>query len=268
MTLKSIFYGIASYHRPDCRTLETLLRIGIDPDRITLSLNDLIDYGTYKARHTGKARIIYGPGKGVACNRNNLLNSYKPGDYVVILDDDIKNFKRYTAGGKYGKLSNIETAAELDRTMRECFDLAACRRIPFFGFFSTGNQMMITSAVQNDGQYSINRMYQGGFCGFIVDGRTRYDEGYLVLDDYEIILRGMVAGRDTFRRNDVIADKPPMGGAKGGYYDLYRQGIQQRYMIKLLQQYRGIFTVNKGFSGIRLKPSFTKKIKQGGILLG
>lgn len=255
---RPIMYAIASYHRPQCKTLETLLKLGIKKERITISLNDVSDVEEYKKNHGDKVKIIFKSGKGVACNRNNLLAQYVDGEHIILLDDDIKNFKRYVSdGSKYGKLVTIESASELEEILNKCFAMAEKHTAPFFGFYSTCNQMMITGALQKDGNYSINKLFQGGFCGFVVDRQIRYDESYLILDDYEIIIRNILKGRIIFRRNDCVAEKPPMAGAKGGYYDLYKTGIQQTYMMKLSKQYPNTFTIKKGFKGIRLK----RKIK-------
>lgn len=261
--MKNIFYGIASYHRLECKTLSTLTKLGIPSNRIVVSLNDEQDYKEYSRRYGKTVKVIYRPGNCVANNRNNLLEHFPAGAHVVILDDDIRGFKKYRANGEpLGKLWPIETGAELEKMIAESFEVAELEGIPFFGFYSSENLHMLLTGNFKDGVYSKDRIYQGGFCGFVIDDNWRYNNSYRVLDDYEILMRLWAKGGHTFRRNDCVAVKPKMASCKGGYYDLYQRGIQKKFMIKLLQDYPGAFTVKKDFSGLILKPAFRNKINR------
>lgn len=251
--MNKIYYGIASYHRPNCPTLKTLLEIGIPKENIVISLNDENDYKEYKERYANEVKVIYKYGTNVACNRNNILNYFNNGDYVMVLDDDIKSIKKYVMNeSKYGKLVRLERE-ELEIMLLEAFEEAKKINSSFFGTYAIDNTMMLKSTITGQGLYSINKMFQGGSTGFIVDEETRYDESMLLLDDYEIILNNIKKGKYVPRRNDIVFCTPKMGSSEGGYFDIYKQGKQKEYLIKLSKKYPGWFKIKKDYSGIILR---------------
>lgn len=252
---KKIYYGIAGYHRPECKTYHTLIKMGIPKERIVISLNDKEDYEEYKKIYKDEVKIIYKKGNNVACNRNNIINNFPKGSYVMVLDDDIISFKKWDNSNdlsKYGKL-RILNAAELESILYDCFKETEKINNNLFGTYAIPNTMMIKETIKSQGLYSVNKMFQGGSCGFIVDKDNRYDESMLLLDDYEIILRNISEGKNILRRNDLIAVTPKMGTTKGGYYDIYKQGKQKEYLIKLKEKYPNMITIKKDYSGIVLK---------------
>lgn len=255
MQKSNIYYGIASYHRPECRTLQTLLKLGVDKENITISLNDKDDYEEYKERYKD-IRVIYREGNCVAHNRNNLLDNHNIGDKLIILDDDVTCFRRWTPeneNSQYGKLITIKTKEELEDILEDCFKETEKIGNNKFGIYAISNTMMIKNTIESQGLYSINKMFQGCFCGFIVDKESRYDGEFRVLDDYELVLRDIKDGKFILRRNDLLSETPKMGSSKGGYFDLYKQGVQKEYMLKLLKKYPGMFKIKKDYSGIILK---------------
>ena len=251
--MNKIYYGIASFHRPECPTLKTLLDLGINKEDIVISLNDEDDFNTYKEKYSPDIKVIYKKGNNVACNRNNILNHFNEGDYVMVLDDDIKSIKKYVLNeGKYGKLIKL-TKEELEEYLLEAFEETRKVKSSFFGTYAIDNTMMLKSTILGQGKYSINKMFQGGSTGFIVDKETRYDEDMLLLDDYEIILNNIRKGKFVLRRNDIVFVTPKMGSSQGGYFDIYKQGKQKEYLIKLSNKYPGWFKIKKDYSGIILR---------------
>lgn len=246
--MKTIF-GIACYHRPECKTLHTLLDIGIPKERIVIAVNCPEDNGTYSERYGDSVRIIYRDKKNVAGNRNNMLDEIE-GD-VVLLDDDIKAFRKYDRGAStYGRF--IEASGEeLDEMLEECFGKARETGSALFGFASTDNTMIAAQNFDKHFTYSLNGNFQGGFCGYI-DRSIRHDEEYDVLDDYELNLRILAEGGSILRRNDWYAEKGKMAGNAGGCKALYEGGAQHRCMRQLERQWGCLFKTMKADKGIRV----------------
>ena len=46
--MNNIYYAIASYHRPKCKTYHALKECGIEDGRIVVCLNDSNDYKAYR----------------------------------------------------------------------------------------------------------------------------------------------------------------------------------------------------------------------------
>lgn len=240
-------YGISGYHRPECETYHTLKKMGANDSDIVICVNDESDYENYKYPN-----LIYIKGDCVATNRNHILEVI--GEPVVLLDDDIKSFKKLErkdtkSGVGFVKIQDIKT---FETIIGECFAEMERRKAETFGAYSIENAEWAQEAVIRDGTYSANKLYQGGCCGF-KGGKKMYDESFKVLDDYDLILRCIRQGKRTLRRNDLIASKGKMGENKGGYYTLYRMGIQRHYGEMLALKYFDLVRSNDNFSRFSLR---------------
>lgn len=252
--MSNIYYGIAGYHRPECKTYHTLVKLGVPKERIVISLNDEEDYKQYSKIYGEEVAVIYKNGNNVACNRNNILNHFPVGSYVMVLDDDISDFKTWKKEGnsKYGKMVHL-SIKELEDKLLDAFEQTKRIGGNMFGTYAIANTMVIKSTIETQGTYSYNKIFQGGSCGFIVDNIHRYNDSLLLLDDYEIVLRNIKEGNIVLRRNDIVAITPKMGTSKGGYFDIYKLGKQKEYLIKLKSMYPNMITIKKDYSGIILK---------------
>lgn len=252
--MKNIYYGITSYHRPECITLNMLLKMGIPKERIIITLNDPNDYDTYMKLYGDTCKVILRAGDNDSFNRNTVLNSFKTGDRVCLLDDDLISIKKLVPkNNKVGfGFRKIETRAELEAMLDECFN--ECEKVGsrFFGFYQVSNNGWMKNAIDKDGIWSNKKLFQGGFWGFI-NSDLRFDESYFLQGDYEIILRQIVEDRNIIRRNDVVAEKKPNAITEGGCNDLYRQGVQQKMQDKLMEQYPGMVYADKKRGRTRLR---------------
>ena len=243
-----IQYGIASYHRPECLTAQTLLNIGVSSEAIMIFVNTEEDASDYKYAWGNKLPIRFKLKHNVAGNRNNILENADKSCDLVILDDDIASFRWLdtTAPNKGGKWTPLN-AEELEKKIEETFAEARKAHADMWGVAYTeqSKQRLLTKGV-----YAINKNFQGGFNGFL-NRDLRFDESYNLQDDYEINLRIIAGGGNILRRNDLAAHKGKMGGNPGGCQDLYRQGEQEKCLRKLEQQYPGMFRMYKDHTGGR-----------------
>jgi hypothetical protein len=242
-------YGISSYHRPACKTYKTLIEMGANPQDITICVNDKKDYEEYTQLYPN---VEYVEGNCVAINRNHLLDISD--GQIVLFDDDIRSFKKLVAKQTKSGVGwqKIQTIGELELFIDECFDAMKETGAVTFGVYSMENAEWALESLLRDGKYSCNKLYQGGFCGF-KSPFTKYDDSFRVLDDYELIVRLISKGGLSLRRNDLIASKNGMGNDEGGYYNLYKQGIQEFYGAKLVRKYPRIIKANKDYSRFILR---------------
>lgn len=240
-------YGISSYHRPECETYKTLKSLGINDDDIIICVNDEEDYKTYLYPN-----VIYTEGDCVACNRNHLLTIIN--EPIVLLDDDIKCFKRLTKKNTKSGVGfeKIQTKNLFEKIILECFEAMKKYHAITFGVYSLENAEWAHASILREGIFSRNKLYQGGCCGFC-ECKKMYDEEFKVLDDYELILRSIRQKNIVLRRNDVVASKGKMGGNKGGYYSLYKMGIQRQYGEKLVMKYHDLILSNEDYSRFQLR---------------
>lgn len=212
--MNDIYYAIASYHRPKCKTYHALKECGIEDERIVISLNDSNDYKAYRQNLGSRARIILREGMYVSFNRNTCLNQFEDGSKILLLDDDIRSFQKWyeCSETKCGRLINLTN--NFEREVKKIFDFMQKNGINYAGVISTDNKMNISKLNRTGEQYSYNTLLQGGFNFIIKNNKIVYDEKMKILDDYELCLRLIRQGEIIVRNNTIIANKARMGKEK------------------------------------------------------
>lgn len=231
-------YGIASYHRPECKTVATLLKEGVKPSEIIISTQTLEDYEQYRQRWSSMGvEVIYREVSNAAGNRNTIL-LYCPERPIVLFDDDITSF---AIGNKKENFRKRESGEALERIQQIAtldYDLIGCSE-------STSNLNM-----QKRPMVSTNVLLQGSFL-IIKNSWIRFNESYKCLDDYELTLRALRNGLRVARYNYFATNKPKNGTNKGGCYEQYANG-EHRKVLWLLQNEYSNFKVNKDYTGGRI----------------
>ena len=106
-----LIYGIPSYHRPECRTVKTLLNAGIEPERIVVSLQDKSDVATYREKYPS-VRFIFRETDCASGNRNTLLENIDARP-ICLLDDDIRGFSMFS--GENFRTNTAQGIREIER---------------------------------------------------------------------------------------------------------------------------------------------------------
>lgn len=242
--MNNIYYAIASYHRPKCKTYHALKECGIEDERIVVCLNDSNDYKAYRQNLGSRARIILREGIYVSFNRNTCLNQFEDGSKILLLDDDIRSFQKWheCSETKCGRLINLTN--NFEREVKKIFDFMQKNGINYAGVISTDNKMNISKLNRTGEQYSYNTLLQGGFNFIIKNNKIAYDEKMKILDDYELCLRLIRQGQIIARNNTIIANKARMGKEKGGYYEIYKTtNLQKQYLNLLKRKYDDMVTI-------------------------
>lgn len=128
---EKMIFGIASYHRPQCKTYRFLIKIGISNSDILIGLNDEDDYELYK-RNYPESNIVVRKGFSAAFNRNTLLQEINAP--CVLLDDDISGIQilREKKKGKNPYFTNA-TVEELKGCIENCFEESRKNNAKIFG---------------------------------------------------------------------------------------------------------------------------------------
>lgn len=248
-----MLFGIISYHRAEKqKTLDFLTGNGVRKEDIILALNDEADIEPYTARYAERAKIIFGKKNNAAGNRNNILDAVKPGTRIVLMDDDVKGISKWrNTGKKYGEMQAC-SFGDFERVVEKGFSLCEAYGSNIFGFYPTENSMFISQTLQADGEYSIDRLFQGGCVGMIVS-EERFDERVPVCDDYEYIVRQISRRRGVIRINTHAAIKEKDFSTKGGCYEAYQNGAQKKALMMIARKYPHIVTVKKDYTGLRVR---------------
>lgn len=230
-----MIFGIPSYHRPECKTINTLLNAGVETSKIVVSVQDEYDLKKYKENFP-EIQIIFRKTDCAAGNRNTLLEYVKERP-ICLLDDDISSFSYFTDDGKFLVQTN-HAINILQKISKKC---------ELIGIAPTSNNMV----GRNRSDWNIDVVLQG--TALIINSlNLRFDERYKMVEDYEIALRTIYQGGHTLRYNYICANKPDNGTNKGGMHERYINN-ELPFFLKALHKQYPIFKVNKSFTGGEIK---------------
>ena len=173
--MSEIFFGIPSYKRPDAQpTLDMLLRLGIKPGNIIISVQTQEDREAYQ-RYADAARVIYRSGKNKSANANTILDLLPDGSKLVLLDDDIRTISCLTTDRR---LRDLDTAEQFASMLKVGFAIARKHRAPGFGLYPVHNAFFMGHS------YSQRNICIGTVLGLVVT-KQRFDTRFDVKEDYE-----------------------------------------------------------------------------------
>lgn len=253
--MKKINYAIISYHRPECVTIRTLLELGIEKSDITVFLQDRNDCEAYKVLHP-EINLVLVEGKGCSVNRNNVLryDGYSVGDWVCMLDDDVLSFTKMKLFAEKGQTKatsrKIYDKKVFEEDVAKSFSETEQIGSVIWGCSPTGNAMFAKTRLLVDGEFSVNKLFQGGLVGHIIDKKTYYNETYRTVEDYEIQLRIISSGGLTIRKNDIATSKKPNRNYKGGLFEIYRTDATENDLDRLCAEYSRYVKVKPDYSGV------------------
>ena len=233
-----MIYGIASYRRPECKTVKTLVAAGVSKKDIVIAVQDRSDYEEYRKKHSG-VNIIFREADSAAGNRNTLLKEIHDRP-LCLLDDDIVSF------GVYGHNFKVDTEKALE-LLNDVYSSAKRNACALAGISATSNS--IVARARSD--ESIDVLLQGSVLLFLDDGLF-FDERFKMVEDYELCLRAIYGSKHTLRNNRIVANKPQNGTNEGGLHERYARG-ELPYWIDKLDRLYPIFKPNKQKNGGSIK---------------
>lgn len=237
MTLR---YGIPSYKRPECKTVDMLINAGVSRENIFVSLQDGRQLEQYKAVHPNIQYIVR-HADCAAGNRNTLLETI--GAPLVLLDDDIRAIAIKHKGGNFKRAA---TTAEFEPVIEAAIQQARENKCSIVGFAATTNDLI----ARNREEYSYDVLLQGSLL-VVLNGDIRFDERWKMVEDYELSLRTILRSH-TIRANYVSAFKPTNGTNVGGLHDRYVNGELAIWIDRLSKKYP-MFVPNKAKTGGRVR---------------
>lgn len=196
-------YGIPSYHRPECKTINTLLKSGVKKEDIIVSVQDEMDLWKYKKRYPD-INVIFRQTDCAAGNRNTLLDYIQ--DPMILFDDDITSFCIYNE-------KNFKKYFDIVKDLENLYQEAKFNKCSIFGVAANTNALL----ARRRNHYDFNCVLQGSIMG-IIDTDLRFDESFKVIDDYELCCRAILLDKFTIRNNFISANKPQNttnGGVQG-----------------------------------------------------
>lgn len=229
-------YGIASYKRPECKTIDMLVSAGISEKNIYVSLQEESQVDEYKRNHPNVQYIV----KNADCaagNRNTLIDTLSAP--YVLLDDDCNSIAIKRPGQQFKKATK---KAEFEPWLEKAVLEAQKNHCQLVGVAATTNDLV----ARGRNEYSYDVLLQGSFLIILADG-IRFDDHWKMVEDYELSLRVIMRGH-TLRANYISVFKPKNGTNKGGLHERYMNGELPKWIARLEKSYP-LFKANKAKTG-------------------
>lgn len=134
---------------------------------------DLHDY-TEDGIDERVGQLIYREGSYLSDNRNHLMDFFKYGEKMVMLDDDISMIHKLVDG----KLADVDTLEGFEHIVKLGFSLCAKYRTRGFGLYNVDNAYFMKNS------FSERAISIGTFFGLIV-GKERFCTDILTKGDFE-----------------------------------------------------------------------------------
>lgn len=233
-------YCIASYNRPECVTVDTLLKAGICDKDIYVSLQKEDQEAQYKAVHP-TINYIVREADCAAGNRNTLIDEV--GTPLILMDDDIRAFAVKKRGENFKRVEKFEDFSQM---MDKAIAHAQFNKCALVGIAANTNDLVARAREE----YSVDVLLQGSFL-VVIGGGVRFDERWKMVEDYELSLR-VILKSHTLRANYLSVIKPKNGENAGGLHERYAAGELPRWIERLEKCYP-MFKANKQKTGGRIK---------------
>lgn len=191
-----IYFGIPSYKRcGKVRTLDTLLRYGVDASKIVISTQTMEDYEQYTKEYGHICKVIYADGCNASCNRNTLIENI--GNHrMVLLDDDIKSIE-ILSGDRL-----VDIGDGFIKFLEYAFTVAVKNNVGLFGIYPVHNPFFMKNNVK------LNTFITGPLFG-IVNTNLRFNTSMFVKEDIELSLSVISSGKNVLRFNNIAASCGP-----------------------------------------------------------
>lgn len=227
--MDNIIFAIPSYKRSkEQTTLEYLEKIGYSKDNIYISTQTEKDYKEYKEKYGKRANIIFKEGYSVSDNRNTLLDNFKKGTKIIMLDDDISYI-----GKLKGKKIEPFKKEELDDFIDKAFKFCRNNRALIWGGYPVDNYYFMKGTIDK------RNILIGTILG-IINSSYRFNREFKIKEDFELCLQMMKDGYNSIRFNFIHA--PAKHKSKGGCEEDWEK--DEFYTKKILLKYPNL--IKKG----------------------
>lgn len=214
--------AIPTYNRPELRVYDLAKQI-VGEDNVFVFFHNEEDRKKYPQNI--KNAIITNTERGVARARNSILNFFKEGEEIVMMDDDITEI--YKLDGNKLKLL---TSEEIRKEFEKAFYI--CRRNNTFlwGIYPVKNSYFMKNSISNKG------LIIGWIMGIIIND-LRFDERFMTKEDYDYGLQNIKKYKKVIRLNYLTCNSKFK--SKGGLDYVYGTEKEEEACRLLLEKWKG-----------------------------
>lgn len=199
-----------------------------------MSVQNERDYREYKDAGIGGAvgTFLFKPANSAAGNRNTLLSYAKPGERIVLIDDDVKYISRLQGGA----LKKVESLEQFERMITKGFALAQKHHTIGFGLYPVHNAYFMSC------NYAPANICDAGLFA-IINTSMRFDEQLATKEDYDFCCRAIKNFGAFIRLNEYALNSP--AGHKGGCEDAWNNVEENARIARfLVAKYPDIIQLN------------------------
>lgn len=203
--MNNFVFAIPSYKRSEEQlTLAYLEEMGYSKEQIYISTQTPEDYEKYAKKFGNRANIVYHEGNCVADNRNTLLNTFKKGQKIIMLDDDIKYI-----GSLKDKQIKPFSKEELNSFLNDAFNYCEKNHSLIWGGYPVDNYYFMKPTIDK------KNLLIGTIMGIIIDD-YRFNKEFKVKEDFDLCLQMIKDGYNCIRFNFIhaVAKHKSDGGCK------------------------------------------------------
>lgn len=206
-------------------------------------------------RAYGRSNVVPVPQRirGITPTRNCILDwcAEKGERWVVQIDDDLETAGWCELHHKNNEHHKLDEQTLL-REFEKLFETTECLRYRVWGCAN----ISASRAVYPWKPFLFHSYVTGSCIGIVNDGRTRFDETFVVKEDYELCLRciqedgGVLCARYFYWQN---AHWTTPGGCK----DYRTNAVEEKAIFRLMDKYPGLIRrVTRGGSGYAIHLDF------------
>lgn len=224
--------AIPSYHRPDVLTWTFYSQI-YNPKDMFIFVNDDTQKQEY-LKVNPNYQIIVTNKIGIQKNRNFILDYFKAGEKILMLDDDVRDV--YKLGDKcLIKLTNKEIIDFIEDAFKKTEDAGA----KLWGIYMIKNHFFMSDKIK-DKAFII-----GSFCG-IINNSLRYNEILELKEDYDYTIKNVITYGKILRFDNITANIKHYTN-KGGCVETRKtkKNLEAKCCKRLMKMYPDHLRINK-----------------------
>ena len=224
--------AIPTYNRPACVSYELAKSI-VGEDNVYVFFHNVEDASQYKINI--KNKIITNTPRGAAIAKNSILNFFKAGEEIVLMDDDVTSVSKLSFDSK--KLIKLKPF-EILKEFEKCFEICKKNNCFLWGIYPVENYFFMKHKISN------KCLLVGHILGVIIND-LRFDENLPVKNDYDYALQNIVKYKKVARFDFLTCDGKV--NSKGGLDYIYKsKDLYEKDFNKFMEKW-------SGYSGFKLK---------------
>jgi hypothetical protein len=222
--------AIPTYNRPELKSYDLACSI-VGEENVYVFFHNQADREQYRADI--KNVVITGLPKGIGGARNAILNYFKQGEEIIMMDDDISEITRLSLFDK--KRVIVLKPKEALFEFKLCFDTIKAQKAYLWGVYPVNNAFYMARKVNG-------KCFIIGWIMGIIVNELRFDEQMPTKEDYDYAIQNIKKYKKVARFDYLSCNAKYQ--AKGGLDYVYGTEKEKQAFQMLMDKWEGIVVSN------------------------